>query len=80
MTEDEIKELVLKHLKKVAPEIDTDAIEPGTRFRDQFDFDSVDFLNFITSLQKEANLVIPENDAPSLSSLEGAVKYLKEQT
>jgi acyl carrier protein len=79
MTENEIKELVLKHLKKIAPEIDTDTMEPGTRFRNQFDFDSVDFLNFITSLQKEANLVIPENDAPNLSSLEGAVNYLKKR-
>ncbi len=53
-------------------------LEPRKSFRDQFEIDSVDFLNFILNLEKVLDRKIPEVDYPKLSSLEGCLTYLKE--
>lgn len=77
MTKD-IQKTVLKVLAQTAPEIELDQLNPDRVFRDQWDFDSVDHLNFILGLQKEWNVVIPETDYPRCSSLNGCVAYFRE--
>jgi len=76
MTEQDIKALVIRILASVAPEIELDELEEDEDFRDQFDFDSMDFLNFASSLSTEIKLDIPEKDYPKLSSLENCLDYL----
>jgi acyl carrier protein len=76
MTHDEWKALVLRHLLKVAPDVSADELDPVVNFRDQFDFDSMDFLNFIISMCKELKIEIPEVDYPQLRCLDGCVDYL----
>ena len=73
---DELTALVLRHLLKVAPDVSVDEVDPAVNFRDQFDFDSMDFLNFIISLCKELKIEIPEADYPQLRCLDGCVDYL----
>lgn len=77
MNEKEIRAAVLKALTSVAPNVDTDAIDPAVNFRDQFDFDSMDYLNFVITLNEALGVNIPEIDYPKLSSLDGSVAYLK---
>jgi acyl carrier protein len=64
MTEDDIRKEVLARIRQIAPEADLDRLDPATRFRDQFDFDSVDFVNFAAGLQERLNVSIPEQDYP----------------
>ena len=45
-----IKDFVLHTIRQIAPEADIENLNPDRRFRDQFDFDSVDFLNFALAL------------------------------
>lgn len=71
------RELVLALLKKIAPEADLSALEPDVRFRDQFDFDSIDCLNLVMSIGKELQIDIPEADYPLLGSLNGCLSYLR---
>ncbi len=78
MQEQELRTLILETLVEVAPEVDIDMLEPRKSFRDQFEIDSVDFLNFILNLEKVLDKKIPEVDYPKLSSLEGCLIYLKE--
>ena len=78
MHEQELRTLILETLVEVAPEVDIDILEPRKSFRDQFEIDSVDFLNFILQLEKALNTKIPEVDYPKLSSLEGCLTYLKD--
>ncbi len=80
MAEQDLKRHVLDQLAAVAPEVDPDAVDPETNFRDQFDIDSVDFLNLVLGLEKRLGVRIPEYDYPKLSSLDGAVAYLREKT
>jgi acyl carrier protein len=76
MNEADIRKTTLEVLASVAPESAGQDLDPHTAFRDQFDFDSVDFLNFALALDKALNVEIPETDYPSLSSLNGCVSYL----
>ncbi len=61
---------------QVAPEADFGSLDPERRFRDQLDFDSVDFLNFALSLQERLGISIPEEDFPALGTLAGCLRYL----
>lgn len=76
MSGQDLKTTVLNVLVGVAPDIDATAVEPDENFRDQFDFDSMDFLNFAIGLHEATGIDIPEADYPKLSSLNGCVRYL----
>ncbi len=75
----EIKNLVLQTISKIAPESNLESLKPDVRFRDQFDFDSVDFVNFIAQLQEVVQSKIPETDYPQLATLNGCIAYLGEK-
>lgn len=76
MREHQIREMILGILARIAPEADLASIQPDTRFRDQFEFDSIDCLNLMTTIQKEFGIEIPEVDYPKLATLNGCVRYL----
>ncbi len=76
MTEQEIADLVRRALLQVAPDLADEVIDPDRLFRDQFEFDSMDFLNFVTGIHDATGLGIAEEEAPQLASLNGAVAYL----
>jgi acyl carrier protein len=73
----EIREVVLRALNNVAPEVDVGSIDPAKNLRDQIDIDSVDFLNFVIGLHKELGIEIPDADVPKLGTLNGCVAYLQ---
>ncbi len=76
MNEQQIRELVIASLNTIAPEADLSSLQPDIRFRDQFDFDSIDCLNLVTRLGKELGIKIPEIDYPKLGTLNGCIGYL----
>lgn len=73
---EDVDKAVLAALEEVAPEADAANLDPAVNLRDQMDLDSVDFLNFVTSLERRLDISIPEGDYPKLSSLEGCRRYL----
>jgi acyl carrier protein len=77
MSDDDIRETVLRLLGEVAPEMDAAAIDPKTRLRDQIDIDSMDALNFLISVDAEWHLDIPEADYPKLTTLDNIVEYIE---
>jgi acyl carrier protein len=79
MTRDEIKNTVLRILGGIAPEADLTLIKPQVSFREQFDIDSMDFLNFAIGLNKEFGVEVPEADYPKVASLDGCVEYVMEK-
>jgi acyl carrier protein len=72
----ELKQAVIGALTGVAPDIEPDSINPAAEFRRQFDFDSMDFLNFVTALHQRFGIDIPEGDYPKLQTLDGCIDYL----
>jgi acyl carrier protein len=79
MSDDSLRAQVLEALAEVAPEADPETLDPARSFRDQLDFDSVDFLNFALALEKRLQVRIPETDYPRLSSLDGCIAYLQDR-
>ncbi|TKB27452.1 acyl carrier protein [Desulfopila sp. IMCC35006] len=73
----EISALVLQAIAQIAPEANLENLDPAARFRDQFDFDSVDCVNLVQHLQQALKVKIPETDYPQLITLDGCVAYLE---
>ncbi|HLG57566.1 MAG TPA: phosphopantetheine-binding protein [Vicinamibacterales bacterium] len=76
MTREAIREAVMRALTSVAPEIDPSSLSPEEPFRQEFDLDSMDFLNFVIALHASLNVDVPEADYSKLATLNGAVDYL----
>lgn len=75
-TEEQITTAILNIIRGIAPEADLASIDPADRFRNQFDFDSVDFMNLAAALQTTLQVNIPEEDYPHLATLKGCIAYL----
>jgi acyl carrier protein len=76
MTTDELRDVILAVLGEIAPEATMADLDPDVRFRDQFEFSSVDFLNFTIKLQARLGVQIPETDCTRMASLSGCLAYL----
>lgn len=76
MDQDTLTRLIIETLTAVAPDVDAGALDPVVSFRDQFEIDSVDFLNFVLLMEKALGIRIPEMDYPKLSGLNGCLAYL----
>ena len=76
MTRDAIRDAVVKALTSVAPEVDPRTLQPDTVFRQEFDLDSMDFLNFVIAIHAGLGVDVPEIDYSRLATLGGAVDYL----
>lgn len=79
MNEEEVRAAVLEALTEVAPDIDPSQVDAARPFRDQFDFDSMDQLNFVIALHERFEIEIPERDVSRLSGIDSAVRYLRDQ-
>ena len=76
MTREAIRDAVVKALTRVAPEIDPSSLRPDAPFRQEFDLDSMDFLNFVIALHASLEVDVPEADYSKLATLNLAVDYL----
>ena len=79
MQEQWLRREVLAALKMVAPETNTDALDPARSFRDQLGIDSIDYLNFIVGLEDRLGVRIAEADYLRLSTLQGCIDYLRDR-
>ena len=77
MSDRDIRTVVEEELGNIAPEVDLKQVDSSADLREALDIDSMDFLNFITAIHHRLGINIPEIDYPKLSTLEGAVGYLK---
>ena len=78
-TRDDIRQIVLDALTRIAPEASPASIAPNVGLRDQLDIDSMDFLNFVLAVHERLGVDIPEADYPRLYTLDDAVRYLDER-
>ncbi len=79
-TREELQATLLRLLSEIAPEIDPAAIDPHTSLRDQIDLDSMNFLDFLISVDEALHIAIPERDYGRLQTLDGCLTYLMEHT
>jgi acyl carrier protein len=76
MNQTQARELVLNSLADVAPEIETEALDPDTSLRNGADLDSMDFLAYVAAVSEAIGVDIPEDDYDRMDSINAAVAYL----
>lgn len=75
-SEQELREVVVRALTEVAPDVDPSLIDPDADLAEQLDIDSMDFLNIVVAIHEETGIEVSERDYPKLSTLNDAVSYL----
>ena len=76
MTETELKEIVFKGLRQIAPEADPATLRPDENIREELDIDSYDFLQFLIGISEEFGIDIPEVDYEKVFTLTGLLSYI----
>ena len=69
----QIEEEVLEALGEVVPGVRADALDAAALLRDQFDIDSMDFLNFVLALQARFSVEVPPTSYPLFATVGCAV-------
>ena len=75
-TKQDLAAALAEVLGRIAPDIDVADIDRDGDLREEFDIDSMDFLNFVLGVHERLGIEIPEADYPHLFTLDGAVEYL----
>ncbi len=76
MSADQIRQVIMKILCRIAPDNDLTALKDEVPFREQMELDSMDFLDIVMELRKLYRVQIPEADYPNLISMDSTVTYL----
>ena len=77
MDEHELQQKVVDTLVSIAPELDSETLEPDKPLRQQVDLDSFDWLRFLLALHEQLGVDIPETDYHQLTSLDHLISYLQ---
>ena len=77
MTREEVRNSILSIIADIAPDEDLSGIQDEVKLRDQFDLDSMDFLDIVMELRKRFNIEVPEKDYEHLATLAGCITYLQ---
>jgi acyl carrier protein len=78
MNEPELKQTILKMLKKVAPDSNPETLQPDDNIRQVLEMDSFDALQFIVALDEHLGIEIPEEDYGKIDTLNKLMAYLKQ--
>ena len=76
MNAEQIREVIMDILERIAPDEDLSDLDDAKAFREQMELDSMDFLDIVMELRKMYRIQIPEEDYPNLGSMAGTVQYL----
>lgn len=76
MNEPDARTAVLAAINEVAPEIDTEGLDPSSRLRQDLELDSLDFLRLLELLEQSTGVSTPEDDYADLTSVQRLVDYI----
>jgi len=77
MNAEEIRQVILDILGKIAPDEDLSGLQDSVPFREQMELDSMDFLDIVMELRKMYRVQIPEEDYHNLTTMQSTVTYLQ---
>lgn len=77
MTGEEIRQVILDILERIAPDEDLSGLDDAVAFREQMELDSMDFLDIVMELRKAYRIQIPEEDYEHLGTMDSTVAYLQ---
>jgi acyl carrier protein len=71
-TFEQLKELIVELL-----EVDKSKVVPEASFADDFNADSLDFIELITAVEDTFKIEIPDEDAENLQTVQDAIDYIE---
>lgn len=77
MNIEELKAIIFKTLKKIAPETEPSELAPDENMRESLNIDSFDALQFIVALGDQLGIDIPEKDYGKTATLKDLLSYLE---
>lgn len=77
MSEDKIEAVLRQELHRIAPDMDVEDVDREGDLREEFDIDSMDFLNLVSALSKSLGIAMPEEDYDQMGSFDAMLAYLK---
>jgi acyl carrier protein len=75
MNRDEVTTLVREHLAEEL-EVDQSKIEPGTRFKEDLDADSLDLYELVMELEDNYGISVSEEQAAEIKTVGDAVDFV----
>lgn len=76
MNENELKDIIVAELKKVAPGTDPAALSLDDNLRESLDIDSFDALNFFIAISERMHIDIPEKDMGKRNTMGEILHYM----
>ena len=76
MSADQIRQVILNILVRIAPDNDLTNLKDEVPFREQMELDSMDFLDIVMEIRKRYRVQIPEEDYTFLNTMASTVSYL----
>ncbi len=76
MKPDDIRQVVVDILERIAPDEDLANLKDDVPLREQMDLDSMDFLDIVMELRKQYRIQLPDDDYPRQATMAGTVDYL----
>ncbi len=76
MDNTQLTELIIEQLTDIAPELEGEALNQEEDMREEFDLDSMDFLNLVVAVSKKTGVSIPEVDYPNVLSINKLCAYI----
>lgn len=73
--ETQVRSILLRML-----DIDEDKIVPSARLREDLGASSIDFVEFMTALENDFDVTIPDEDIGSLSTVQSTVEYIAQKS
>lgn len=75
MTKDELKNMIVKEILEIAPDIEEDEIEFNANIQRSLEIDSFDFLKILTAMHQKTGVEVPEADYAKVGSVEEMANY-----
>ena len=79
MTEDEIKKILFRLLKGIAPDTEPEKIGPDDDIQHTLEIDSFDALQFVVALDENFGIETPEEDYGKIRTLKNLVSYITQK-
>jgi acyl carrier protein len=76
MSQEECKQLILKHLREIAPEEDVATLRPHDDICESLEIDKLEFHDFLRALGRDVGVDIPDQDASHVNTIDRLAKYL----
>ena len=76
MESTKVKKAIMDIIEEIIPDEDISSVKDDISLREQFDLDSMDFLDIVMELKKRYKIDVPQEDFPKLSTIDSCVEYL----